>query len=117
KTMLKGSFLRQVTGSADPAITLRLDGGAVDSTALRAFIGFFSSGHGMTSLGGQALDISFRAGPVQYEDMEAGTVDLAVRVHDGRFDFDHLMINDVAGTTLTATGSYEPFAAAPSGTL
>ncbi|OYR22366.1 AsmA family protein [Brucella thiophenivorans] len=117
KTTLKGNFLRQVIGSADPAITLRLQGGAVDSTALRAFIGFFSSGHGMASLGGQALDIAFKAGPVQYEDMEAGNVDLAVRMHDGRFDFDRLMINDVAGTTLTATGSYEPFATAPSGTL
>lgn len=117
KTTLKGSFLRQVTGSADPAITLRIQGGAVDSDALRAFIGFFSSGSGMAVLGGQALDVAFKAGPVQYEDMDAGNVDLAVRVHDGRFDFDRLMINDVAGTTLTATGSYEPFAAAPSGTL
>lgn len=117
KTTLKGSFLRQVIGSADPAITLRLDGGAVDSNALRAFIGLFSSGQGMASLGGQALDITFKAGPVQYEDMEAGAVDLAVRVHNGRFDFDRLLISDVAGTTLTATGSYEPFATAPSGTL
>lgn len=117
QTSLKGSFLRQVAGSAEPAVTLRLQGGAVDSDALRAFTGFFSSGHGMTSLEGQALDIGFKAGPVQYEDMEAGSVDLAVRVHGGRFDFDRLMVNDVAGTTLTATGAYEPFASAPSGTL
>lgn len=117
QTSLKGSFLRQVAGSAEPAITLRLQGGAVDSDALRAFTGFFSSGHGMASLEGQALDIGFKAGPVQYEDMEAGSVDLAVRVHGGRFDFDRLMVNDVAGTTLTATGAYEPFASAPSGTL
>ncbi|HWT62573.1 MAG TPA: AsmA family protein [Ochrobactrum sp.] len=117
QTSLKGSFLRQVAGSAEPAVTLRLQGGAVDSDALRAFTGFFSSGHGMASLEGQALDIGFKAGPVQYEDMEAGSVDLAVRVHGGRFDFDRLMVNDVAGTTLTATGAYEPFASAPSGTL
>lgn len=117
QTSLKGSFLRQVAGSAEPAVTLRLHGGAVDSDALRAFTGFFSSGHGMASLEGQALDIGFKAGPVQYEDMEAGSVDLAVRVHGGRFDFDRLMVNDVAGTTLTATGAYEPFASAPSGTL
>lgn len=117
KTTLKGSFLRQIAGSAEPAITLRLQGGSVDSNALRAFTGFFSDGHGMASLDGQALDIGFKAGPVQYEDMEAGSVDLAVRVHGGRFDFDRLMINDVAGTTLTATGTYEPFATAPSGSL
>ncbi|OYR13643.1 AsmA family protein [Brucella grignonensis] len=117
QTSLKGSFLRQVAGSAEPAITLRLHGGAVDSNALRAFTGFFSSGHGMASLEGQALDIGFKAGPVQYEDMEAGGVDLSVRVHGGRFDFDRLMVNDVAGTTLTATGAYEPFASAPSGSL
>ncbi len=117
QTSLKGSFLRQVAGSAEPAITLRLHGGAVESNALLAFTGFFSSGHGMASLEGQALDIGFKAGPVQYEDMEAGSVDLAVRVHGGRFDFDRLMVNDVAGTTLTATGAYEPFASAPSGSL
>lgn len=117
QTTLKGTFLRQVAGSAEPAITLRLQGGAVDSNALRAFTGFFSGGHGVASLDGQALDIGFTAGPVQYEDMEAASVDLAVRIHNGRFDFDRLMINDVAGTTLTATGTYEPFAATPSGKL
>ncbi|MFD1199485.1 AsmA family protein [Brucella gallinifaecis] len=117
KTTLKGTFLRQVAGSAEPAITLQLHGGAVDSTALRAFIGFFSGGHGVTSLDGQALDVVFKAGPVQYEDMEAANVDLAVRIHNGNFDFDRLMINDVAGTTLTATGRYEPFVRTPSGRL
>ncbi len=40
KTTLKGSFLRQIAGSAEPAITLRLQGGSVDSNALRAFTGF-----------------------------------------------------------------------------
>lgn len=117
QTMLKGTFLRQVAGSAEPAITLRLQGGSVDSNALQAFVGFFAGGDSFASLDGQALDIGFRAGPVQYEDMEAESVDLAVRIHDGQFDFDRLMINDVAGATLTATGSYEPFAPTPSGKL
>ncbi|MBV2143910.1 AsmA family protein [Falsochrobactrum sp. TDYN1] len=116
-TSLKGSFLREVAGAAEPVITLDLNSGAVNSDALKAFTGFFMRGQGVSLLEGQALGIAFKGGPVQYEDMEAQNVDLAVRVSNGRFDFDRLMISDVAGATLTATGAYEPFAAAPSGTL
>ncbi len=49
--------------------------------------------------------------------MEAANVDMALRLHDGRFDFDRLLVGDVAGTTLTATGTYEPFSNTPSGSL
>ncbi|PWL16984.1 cell envelope biogenesis protein AsmA [Falsochrobactrum shanghaiense] len=117
QTSFKGSFLREVVGSAEPAIDLDLNGGAVNSDALKAFTGFFTSGEGISLLEGQTLGIALKAGPVQYEDMEAENVDLAVRISNGRFDFDRLMINNVAGATLTATGAYEPFAAAPSGSL
>ncbi|MBA8849368.1 uncharacterized protein involved in outer membrane biogenesis [Ochrobactrum intermedium] len=117
KTTLKGSFVREVKGLAQPAITLALNGGVVESEALQAFTGFFSSGDGLGLLDGQSLNLAFKAGPVRYQDMEAGNVDMALRLHDGRFDFDRLMIGDVAGTTLTATGTYEPFANTPSGSL
>ncbi|KAB2685260.1 MULTISPECIES: AsmA family protein [Brucella/Ochrobactrum group] len=117
KTTLKGSFIREVKGPAQPAITLALNSEAVESEALQAFTGFFSSGDGLALLDGQSLNLTFKAGPVRYQDMEAGNVDMALRLHDGRFDFDRLMIGDVAGTTLTATGTYEPFANTPSGSL
>lgn len=117
KTTLKGSFVREVKGLAQPAITLALNGGTVESEALQAFTGFFSSDDGLGLLDGQSLNLAFKAGPVWYQDMEAGNVDMALRLHDGRFDFDRLMIGDVASTTLTATGTYEPFANTPSGSL
>ncbi|MBC2885913.1 AsmA family protein [Ochrobactrum sp. CM-21-5] len=117
QTSLKGSFLRQVNGAAQPSVDITLGGGVVESDALHAFTAFFSSGDGMSILDGQALNIGFKAGPVRYQDMEAGSVDMALRLHDGRFDFDRLMIQDVAGATLTATGAYEPFANTPSGSL
>lgn len=117
KTQLKGSFQREIDGAAQPVLTLKLDGGTVESDALQAVTGFFARGNGLSFLDGQALNIGFKAGPVRYEDMEAANVDLALRLHDGRFDFDRLMVSDVAGATLTATGAYEPFGNAPSGSL
>lgn len=117
KSTLTGQFLRQVTGNAEPAITLDLEGGEIESDALQALLGFFLGEQGVSYLEGQSLALNFRSGPVHYEDMMAGEVDLAVRLNNGRFDFDRLMISDVAGATLTATGTYEPFAAIPSATL
>ncbi|MBB5702691.1 uncharacterized protein involved in outer membrane biogenesis [Ochrobactrum daejeonense] len=117
QTSLKGSLVREVKGLAQPAIALELNGGAVKSDALQAFIAFFSGGDGLSFLDGQSLNLAFKAGPVRYQDMDAGNVDIAVRLHDGRFDFDRLLVADVAGTTLTATGIYEPFANTPSGSL
>ncbi|MEJ5019801.1 AsmA family protein [Ochrobactrum vermis] len=117
QTSLKGSFVREAKGLAQPALTLALNGGTVESEALQALITFFSSGEGLGFLDGQSLNLAFKAGPVRYQDMEAGNVDMALRLHDGRFDFDRLLVGDVAGTTLTATGTYEPFANTPSGSL
>ncbi|MFV0800113.1 AsmA family protein [Brucella sp. MAB-22] len=117
KTTLKGSFVREVKGLAQPSIVLTFNGGAVDSEALQAFTAFFSSGDGLDFLDGQSLNLAFKAGPVRYQDMEAANVDMALRLHDGRFDFDRLLVGDVAGTTLTATGTYEPFSNTPSGSL
>ncbi|ADZ66497.1 MULTISPECIES: AsmA family protein [Brucella] len=117
KTSLHGSFVREVKGAAQPSITLDLKGGMVKSDALQALMAFFSSGDGLAFLDGQGLNLAFKAGPVHYQDMEAANVDLALRLHDGRFDFDRLLISDVAGATLTATGTYEPFANTPSGSL
>jgi len=116
-TTLKGSLSRQVSGEAEPVVDLNLSGGAVDSDALQALVAFFASGDGLSLLDRQALKVGFKAGPVRYQDMEAAGVDISARLQDGRLDFDRLMVDDVAGATLTATGRYEPFAAAPSGSL
>ncbi|MFC0244412.1 AsmA family protein [Falsochrobactrum ovis] len=117
QSTLTGQFLRQVTGDAEPAITLQLEGDEIESDALQALLGFFLGEQGVSYLEGQSLALNFKSGPVHYEDIVAGEVDLAVRLNNGRFDFDRLMISDVAGVTLTATGTYEPFAAIPSATL
>ncbi len=116
-TTLKGSLSRETRDGAEPVVDISLTGETVQSEALQATLAFFSGGEGLTLLNTQALNLAFKAGPVSYQDMEARNVDLAVRLHDGRFDFDRLMISDVAGTTLTATGTYEPFANMPSGSL
>ncbi len=113
----KGSLSRQSNGTAQPMIDLNLEAGAVKSDALQAIASFFASRDGRSFFDAQALNLSLKAGPVTYRDIDARNVDLAMRFHDGRFDFDRLMISDVADATLTATGSYEPFAKSPSGTL
>ncbi|WP_343312318.1 AsmA family protein [Brucella sp. BE17] len=116
-TTLKGSLSRETRSGAEPVVDISLSGQAVQSEALQATFTLFSGGEGLALLNTQALNLSFKAGPVDYQDIQARNVDLAVRLHDGRFDFDRLMISDVAGATLTATGTYEPFANMPSGSL
>lgn len=113
----KGSLSRQSQGAAQPMIDLNLGAGAVKSDALQAIGSFFASGYGRSFFDAQTLNLSLKAGPVTYKDIDARNVDLAMRLHDGRFDFDRLMISDVADATLTATGTYAPFAKSPSGKL
>src|SRR5690606_39035284 len=74
QSTLTGQFLRQVTGDAEPAITLQLEGGEIESDALQALLGFFLGEQGVSYLEGQSLALNFKSGPVHYEDIVAGEV-------------------------------------------
>nr|WP_256473168.1 AsmA family protein [Phyllobacterium sp. 21LDTY02-6] len=113
---LKGSLVRSAKGASMPLTQLKLEGGALDADALRAFSSLFGSGD-RPQLQGQDLDVSLKIGPVAAEGLKAESLDTAFRVREGAFDIDRLTISNVAGATITATGRVEPFKAEPSGSI
>lgn len=116
-TVLKGRFARQSPRLAQASIDLTLAGEAVESDALHGLVALFSTDSSLANIGDQAISVDFKAGPVRFDDAEFGSVDTAFRLNHGRFDFDRLMIGDVGGATLTATGTLNPFSEEPSGSL
>lgn len=116
-TTLKGSFRREAAGNAQPAITIDLQGEEITSDALYAGLAMSGLNKPTSLLDGQALNLTLKAGPVQMDDLEADAVDIAVRLHDGRINFDRFMVSDLAGATLTATGALDPSASQASGSV
>ncbi|MGH6860895.1 MAG: AsmA-like C-terminal region-containing protein, partial [Phyllobacterium sp.] len=119
---LKGSLTRSAKGDSLPLTLLRLEGGALDADAMQAFLSVFGNGgdasaNGSPQLRGQDLDVQLKAGPVTHDGLTAETLDTAFRLRDGVFDIDRLIVGNVAGTTITATGKFEPFKAEPAGSL
>jgi len=114
---LKGSFVRQSGEGMLPSMQLTLEGGALDGDALEALAALFASDSGTPRLSDQNIDVRLKAGPVSHGGFQAASVDTAFRLRDGRFDIDRLILSDVAGATLTATGMVEPFKPEPDGSV
>ncbi|KXF76845.1 cell envelope biogenesis protein AsmA [Paramesorhizobium deserti] len=114
---LKGSFVRQSGEGTLPSMQLALEGGALDGDALEALATLFASDSGTPRLSDQNIDVRLKAGPVSHGGFRAASVDTAFRLRDGRFDIDRLILADVAGATLTATGMLEPFKQEPNGSV
>jgi uncharacterized protein involved in outer membrane biogenesis len=114
---LKGSFLRRSGEGSLPSMQLALEGGALDGDALAALAGLFASDSGAPRLTDQDIDVKLKAGPVAQGGFEAASVDTTFRLRQGRFDVDRLIVSDLAGATLTATGTLEPFKPDPSGSV
>ncbi|WP_420962739.1 AsmA family protein [Brucella sp. IR073] len=110
---LKGSFVRLSPSSALPSMQLSLEGGALDGDALAALAGLFASDSGMAPLFDQDIDVKLKAGPVAQGGLQAASIDTAFRLRHGRFDIDRLILNDLSGATLTATGAFDPFKPEP----
>lgn len=117
ESSLKGSFARLSPDDALPAIRLSLEGGAIENEALQALLALFTTSNGISVLDNHAVSIAFKAGPLKFDTIEAGSVDTSFRLNNGRFDFDRFLISDLAGSTITATGAITPFSSAPSGGL
>lgn len=114
---LRGSFVRQSGEGVLPSMQLALEGGALDGDALEALAALFASDSGAPRLSDQNIDVSLKAGPVSHGGFQAASVDTAFRLREGRFDIDRLILSDVAGATLTATGMVEPFKPEPNGSI
>ncbi len=110
---LKGSFVRSSPLNSLPSMQLSLEGGALDGDALAALAGLFASDSGMSPLFDRDIDVKLKAGPVAQGGLEAASIDTAFRLRHGRFDIDRLILNDLSGATLTATGAFDPFKPEP----
>ncbi|MGH6760033.1 MAG: AsmA family protein [Phyllobacterium sp.] len=116
-TSLKGNFTRTSHGDALPFMKLSLEGGALDADGLESLVSLLANDAGAPRLEDHDLDVSLKAGPVSHDGLTAGSVDTAFRLRDGQFDIDRLMIGDIAGATLTATGTAKPFSVDPTGSF
>lgn len=114
---LKGSFIRTSRGDALPFMKLALEGGALDADGLEAFTSLFASDAGTPRLEDHDLDVSLKAGPVNHGGLTAAAIDTAFRLRDGQIDIDRLLVSDIAGATLTATGTAKPFSDDPTGSF
>lgn len=105
---LKGSAVRRTDGTR-PTLELVLKGEALDLDALSAMAAGVISDTRGNRLGGHDLALTLDAGPVTAGAVEAEALGLSVRLKQDRADIDRLMIRQVAGASLSATGMVTGF--------
>ncbi|MGE0280026.1 MAG: AsmA-like C-terminal region-containing protein [Rhizobiaceae bacterium] len=102
---LTGEIDRTVPANAKPVLAARLEGGALNAETASALASLFVSDTGAFRYIGHDVDLKVKAGPVDFSGLTAAALDTALRVKDERLDIDKLSIADVAGASLSATGS------------
>ncbi len=112
-----GKAERQQPSDAKSSTVLNLTGGALDFDGLAAFVSLFVSDVGVNRFADGNLDLELKAGPVTAAGLTAQSVDTALRLRDGLLEIDRLSIGDLAGATISATGTVRDFPANPSGNL
>ncbi len=113
----RGEAERRQPSGARPTSVLKLTGDALDLDGLAAFASLFVSDLGVNRFAGEDLDLDVKAGPVNAAGLAARSVDAAFRLRDGLLEIDRLSIGDLAGATISATGTIRDFPANPSGSL
>ena len=96
---------------------LKLAGGALDVDGLAAFASLFVSDLGANRFADGDLDLEVKAGPVSAAGLTAQSVDTALRLRKELLEIDRLSIGDLAGATVSATGTIRDFPASPSGNI
>lgn len=113
----RGEAERRQPADAKPATVLKLAGGALDVDGLAAFASLFVSDVGANRFAEGDLDLEVKAGPVSAAGLTAQSVDTALRLREGLMEIDRLSIGDLAGATVSATGTVRDFPANPSGNI
>ncbi|NJR14189.1 MAG: AsmA family protein, partial [Phyllobacteriaceae bacterium] len=104
-----GTIERQMRDGLPPLITARLAGIEADVDMVAALAGLqdarlMANLANVPQLGGSDLDFSLSAAPANGFGLTAASIDTALRVKAGVVDIDRMLITDVAGLTLAATG-------------
>ncbi len=113
----RGEAERRQPRDAKPATVLKLAGGALDVDGLEAFASLFVSDVGGNRFADGDLDLQVKAGPVSAGGLTAQSVDTALRLREGLLEIDRLSIGDLAGATISATGTVRDFPGSPSGDI
>ena len=113
----RGEAERRQPSDAKPATLLKLAGGALDVDGLEAFVSLFVSDVGVNRFADGDLDLEVKAGPVSAAGLTAQSVDAALRLREGLLEIDRLSIGDLAGATVSATGTVRDFPENPSGNI
>ncbi len=122
ETVLKGGFERLAPDTGIPSLRINLAADHINEDAAQfwslPFQGLASHGFSDIKLIDNSLvNFSLKSGRVQFQDIQFDGLDLAVRYSKGKADIDRLMISDLAGTTITATGMIHQQADLFSGTM
>ncbi len=96
--------VRHDASTRAPSLDIALDGGALDLDSLQAFASIFFDNSGVSRFAGHAVDLKFKAGPLDTGGLTLAALDLALRQRDGVIDIDRLLIDDGQGAHLSATG-------------
>lgn len=115
-TTFKGKAERRTDG-ARPAISLVLTGGALQLDALSVLTTGVLDGSGKSRFAGTDLNITLDAGPVSHNGLEAKALGLSLRLKGDKADIDRLMVTDLGGASLSATGTVTGFPDSPAATL
>ncbi|MDQ2705720.1 MAG: AsmA family protein, partial [Pseudomonadota bacterium] len=113
----RGEAERRQPPDAKPSTVLKLSGDALDIDGLAAFASLFVSDFGVSRFAEGDLDLEVKAGPVSAAGLTAQSVDAALRFREGLLEIDRLSIGDLAGATVSATGTIRDFPENPSGNI
>ena len=114
---LTGQIERTTPHNAKPVISANLQGGALDAQTGSALASLFVSDSGALRFMGHDLDLKLKAGPVSSFGLTAAALDTSLRVKDDRLDVDRLSVVDLAGASLSATGSVRALTGEPIGDI
>ncbi|MGL4489143.1 MAG: AsmA-like C-terminal region-containing protein, partial [Rhizobiaceae bacterium] len=112
----KGKADRRTDGER-PALGLSLTGGALDLDGLNALgIGFLGE-DGQNRFSGHDISLNLDVGPVSQGGIEAKKLGASLRIKANLIEIDRLMVTDVAGVSISATGQLTDPGSAVSGNL
>lgn len=117
QTDIRGSVVREPAGEGRPSITARLTAGSLDADSFAVLKSFMVSDAGRPQIGGSDLNVTMKAGPVSLQGLDAKSFETSFRARGGKISLDRLVLQDLAGTSLTAKGEGSPFAAQPTGSF
>ncbi|KQV28290.1 hypothetical protein ASC97_08135 [Rhizobium sp. Root1203] len=104
---LKGKLDRQAVANQVPTLDVALAGDALDLDALRALTGLFTGQDAGDNVLDHKIRAQLKADTFTAFGIEAGDVETSFTIADGALAVDKLLVKNLAGAELTATGRAE----------